>query len=169
MNKFFYSLVILISLVATVNAQTVEQKTFLAGIFPKDMPDHVLKNTKIVPVTAKYAKKHNDVYLHDDLQGGNVYPGYVREGDTLLVFNGQPYFSKGQGVFMKPVPEQNTAKAPKQKRAPRTAEQKQQDNQMVSQGVNILTNIVLPTVLKRNNVSYTGGNWAGASLPTGRN
>ncbi len=140
MKLFISILVSLITFTANVNAQaTVEQKSFLAQIFPKDMPDHVLKNTEIVPVTKKYVKKHNEVYLHDDLKG-KVYQGYVREGDTLLVFNGQPYFSAGQNLFMTPVVEQKVAK---QKKMPKTAEQRQQTNQVVGQVVNTVLNVGL--------------------------
>jgi hypothetical protein len=144
MKKFFLSLIILISFTFAANTQTtMEQKSFLARVFPKDMPDHVLKNTEVVPVTKKYAKKHNDVYLHDDLKG-NTYPGYIREGDTLLVFNSQPYFSIGQNVFMVPVDEQKTAKI----KTPKTAEERQRSQQgageiingIIKTGVNVLRN-----------------------------
>lgn len=171
MKKFFSILVTFVISTSSANAQaSVEQQSFLAKAFPKYMPEYVLKNTEVVPVTGKYAKKHDDVYMHDDLKG-NTYPGYIREGDTLLVFNGVPYFSTGQKVFIIPVPKQGNTKVSKQKNAPKTAEERAQNQQMVSQGINILTNVVLPAVVGRRNVQSSGsaGYWGGASLPTGRN
>ncbi len=170
MKKFFYIFVSLISLTTIASAQTTEQTNqFVINAFPTYMPGVVINETETVIVSERIAKKlakKNDTesYQYTNLQG-KMYVAQVRIGDTLYVFNGQPYYSKGQSAFMLPLGGQ--AKAPKQKRAPRTAEQKAQDQQMVSKGISILTNVVLPTVLKKNNVSYAGSNWAGASLPTG--
>ncbi len=167
MKLFISILVSLIIFATSVNAQLAKDKRdLLIQLFPNATPEFVVKEAKLQPVDEDFIKKQKNKsyqYLATSYKLG------VLKGDTVLVYDNQPFYSLNQSSFMFPVIEQKVKKAPKQKRAPRTAEQKQQDQQMVSQGVNILTNIILPTVLKRNNVSYAGSNWGGASLPTGRN
>ena len=114
MKKFFKVLSIALFFTTAANAQTPEQKkAFIVQRFPGYMVDYVLQNTESVPVTEKYAKKHKKtVFQYVDLQG-NGYQGSVRVGDTLVVFSNQPFYSKGQNLFMAQVVEQKKVKAPK--------------------------------------------------------
>ncbi|MBP6857731.1 MAG: hypothetical protein KBC11_00840 [Candidatus Pacebacteria bacterium] len=148
MKKFFYILFIVVLSVTFANAQTVEQKSFIAQIFPSYMPEYIFQNSEIIPVDEAYAKEHKkDIYWHNDLKG-SLYQGKVRVGDTLFVFNGQPFFSKGQNVFMNPVEKEKTVKtkkvkAPKAPKQPKSQEQKQQEKEVlvkiIQTGTNILT------------------------------
>lgn len=149
MKKFFISLTIVLASFVAGAQITAEQKNFIAQAFPKEMPNVVIANTEVVPVTKKkarkFAKKYKKGYLYSDLMG-KVYSGYIRQGDTLLVFNGKPYYSVGQTAFMVPVEKQKVAKQPK------SPEQRAQGQQMILTGASLGVN-VLGAILNKGNIS----------------
>ena len=103
MKKFFYIIVFLSSF-TTASAQTPEQvQSFVISRFPTYMADYVLTHVDTVVVTKKYAKKQKKkVYQYTDL-GTMGYQGHIRIGDTLMVFNKEPFYSKGQKLFIVPL------------------------------------------------------------------
>jgi hypothetical protein len=80
----------------------------LASVFPKQMPSFVRQNSKPVAVNKKMQKTQ---YLFSGTESG---VGYLREGDTVLVFRGQPWLSLGTGLYIGPIPQ--LAKAPCERR-----------------------------------------------------
>lgn len=130
MKKFFYSLVVVCFSFVTADAQvTDQQKAFILQAFPEYMPEYVIQNTEVVAVTTKYTKKHKTLFQYVELSKGVIYKGSVRIGDTLMVFNGNPFYSKGQGLWMYPIFVQK--KIAKVQRAPKSPEQKAQNAQLI--------------------------------------
>lgn len=154
MKKFFYSLVLCLTVATSASAQSTEQKQFVINRFPSYMPEYVFANATVVSVDEKYAKKHDNIYQYVDLEGKG-YQGTLRVGDTVLVFKGEAFYSKGQNLFMTPVVVEKVAKAPKMPKPPKSPEQKAKDvetfKQILQTGTNILT--------RRVNMGYanTGG------------
>lgn len=152
MKKFFY-IIVLLSFYSVANAQTAEQQQyFIIQAFPGYMVGYVLENATQVAVTERYARKHKQLYQYTDLKESG-YQGTVRVGDTLVVFKGTPFYSKGQNLFMVPLDEQRTAKRAKAPKQPKTPEQRAQDQQLILTGVNLGTNI-LGAVLNKRNFNY---------------
>lgn len=133
MKKFFYSLVVVCFSFVTADAQiTDQQKAFIAYRFSEHMSDHVMQDAKIFIVTEKYSnrqKRKKIIFQYIDLAKGVVYQEPVRIGDTLGVFNNQPFYSRGKGLWMYPISVKK--KRTKAQRAPKSPEQKAQNAQLI--------------------------------------
>jgi hypothetical protein len=152
MKKFFYTNIFLVIISFNSFAQNQQQiNNFLIQSFPQYMVDYVLKNSETVAVTEDYAKKHKkQTYQYTDLVG-NGYNGSLRIGDTLMVFNDQPFHSNGQKLFMTPIVKQKVAKTQKE---PKTEEEKERNRQILATVLNRVPE-VLGNVLNRNNTQQT--------------
>lgn len=153
MKKFFYITIITL-FSATASAQISDQgKRFIINTFPDYMPEYVLKNAEIVSVDGHYAKKHKKhVYSYTDLQAV-VYQGPLRIGDSILVFNGKPFYSKGQNLFMASADEQKTAKV----KTPKTAEERQQSQQVAGEIINGIIKTGARVLMNKSYSNTNGG------------
>ena len=144
MKKFFYIVSILFTS-AAASAQDPEQfSVFVRDRFPAYMVDYVFKNIEIVAVDEDYAKQHKkEKYQYSDLKGLGT-QNSLRIGDTLLVFNDQPFYSKGQGMYMIPVVEEKVAKQKRQKRE-KSPEEKQRNQETLAR----ILGTVVPGVINR--------------------
>lgn len=154
--KLFFSITIsLLLAVTTLHAQpsgpSDKEKQFIIQRFPNCMLEYVLANAEEVPVTEKYAKRHDDQYIYTDL-AGNPYPGKLRVGDTILVFKGKPFFSKGQLRYIDEAPKEEVVKQKRQ----RSPEEKKQNQELILQGASVLLNA--GTRILGGNGSYLGNN-----------
>lgn len=148
MKQFFYISFFLLSFTSTASAQTPEEmKAFVAQRFLKEMPQYVLQNTEIVEVTKKVAKKYKGVYLYTDANGTDMYQGYIRTGDTLFVYGGEPFYSTGQHRFIAAgIAEQKVAKGKTRKvREPKSPEQKARTQEVLGRVIGI----VVPAVVNK--------------------
>ncbi len=127
MKQFFATIISLFLVTTTLHAQqslSDKEKQFIIQRFPNYMLEYVLANAEEVPVTEKYAKRHDDQYIYTDL-AGNPYAGKLRVGDTILVFKGKPFFSKGQLRYIDEAPKEEVVKQKRQK----SLEEKKQNQQ----------------------------------------
>lgn len=139
MKQFFLVVISLIFSATTVSAQqgglSDKEKVFIMQRFPQYMLEKVLADAELVPVTEKYAKRHDDQYIYKDL-AGNDYKGVLRVGDTILVFKGKPFFSKGQLRYMDESPKEKVVKV----KQPKSAEEKAANREVLVKGASILLN-----------------------------
>lgn len=104
-------------------------QTFIRDRFDKYMVDYVWQHAVVVPVDQNYFSDHKkETYLYSDLKGGGTKNG-LRIGDTILVFNGQPFYSIKQGMYMMPFVEEKTVKHKRAKREPKSPEEKQRNQE----------------------------------------
>lgn len=132
MKRSFIAIMFIFSFIsasAQDSLAVLRVQTFIRDRFDKYMVDYVWQHAVVVPVDQNYFSDHKkETYLYSDLKGGGTKNG-LRIGDTILVFNGQPFYSIKQGMYMMPFVEEKTVKHKRAKREPKSPEEKQRNQE----------------------------------------
>jgi hypothetical protein len=98
MKQIIIAVVVLLISATTFAQQEKTVEQHLLDAFPKEMPEYVRQNSKIIPVNKKLQKEQYRFFNRD-----TSFIGSLRLGDTVLIYNNQPWFTMVKRYMVEPV------------------------------------------------------------------
>lgn len=114
MKNIVIAVVVLLSFTTTFAQQGKTVGQHLFDMFPKEMPEYIRQNSKKVPVTKKLQKEQYRFFNQD-----TSFIGSLRLGDTVLIYDNQPWLSLVTRYMIEPVTSVNANAAVKKTRMAR--------------------------------------------------